>query len=269
MKFRAFLLGLALLVGGAVSLAAQDRRDVQVFGRVGSQLGIRVSDTANGVRVDDVEAGSPAEKAGIREGDLVVEFDGERVRSAMQLTRLVRETPNGRAVAVAVMRDGKRQALQATPETGRSFAFDEETMRELEERLRNLPPEFRVMPPLYRYDNPRRFEFRVPHGYGVPDIPFMGARGRLGVTVQSLTPDLEEYFGARNGGALVSSVRQNSSAAQAGMKAGDVITSINGRQISDADDLTRELRDLDGEFTIVVLRDKKETTLKGTLATRQ
>jgi S1-C subfamily serine protease len=269
-KFGALFLGLTLTVAAAISAAAQDRveprRDIQVLGQGGSQLGIRVSDTANGVRVDDVDAGSPADKAGIREGDVVVEFDGERVRSAMQLTRLVRETPNGRAVPVAVMRDGKRQALKATPEAGRSFAFDDDAMREMERGLRNLPREFRVVPPVYRYDNPRRFEYRLPDGWAEP---FMGSRGRLGVTVQSLTPDLEEYFGATNGGALVSSVAQDSAAARAGLKAGDVITSINGRQVSGSDDLMRELRDLTGEVTIVVLRDKKEMTLKGTLRPRQ
>jgi serine protease Do len=274
-KFGAFFLGLTLAVVAAISVAAQDRveprRDMRVFGGGGSQLGIRVSDSATGVRVDDVDTGSPADTAGIREGDVVVEFDGERVRSAMQLTRLVRETPNGRSVAVAVMRDGKRQALQATPEAGRTFAVDDETMRELERGLRNLPPEFRVVPPVYRYENPpRRFDYRLPDGYA-PDwaVPFMGSRGRLGVTVQSLTPELEEYFGAKNGGALVSSVAQDSTAAKAGIKAGDVITSVNGRRVSDADDLTRELRDLNGEVTIVVLRDRKEMTLKGTLGTRQ
>ena len=248
-KFGAFVLGLTLAVAGAVSLAAQDRNDVRVFGVDGAQLGIRVSDSANGVRVDDVNAGSPAEKAGIREGDVVVEFDGERVRSAMQLTRLVRETPEGRPVAVAVMRDGKRQTLQATPEAGRSFPFGGD-MREWERGLRDLP-QFRVMPPLYRYDNqPPRFEVR-------PE-----SRGRLGITVQSLTPDLEEYFGAKNGGALVSSVAPDSAGAKAGIKAGDVITSINGSQVSDSDDLRRGLDGLTGEITVVLLRDKKEVTLK-------
>jgi S1-C subfamily serine protease len=262
-KFGAFFLGLTLAVVAAVSVAAQDRRDMRVFGPAGGQLGISISDTANGVRVDTVHAGTPAEKAGIREGDLVVEFDGERVRSAMQLTRLVHETPEGRQVAVAVMRDGKRQTLQATPE---ARGFDPEL---LARELRELPRQFKVMPPEFNFrydDRPRRFEYRVPDGYA-PDwvVPYMGSRGRLGVTVQSLTPDLEEYFGARNGGALVSSVSQDSAAAKAGIKAGDVITSINGRSVSDSGDLTRELRDLTGEITIVVLRDKKELTLKATL----
>jgi len=255
-KFGAFFVGLALAVGPSTHerLAAQGVRSLGVFD--GAQLGISVSDTATGVRVDDVHARSPAAKAGIREGDLVVEFDGERVRSAMQLTRLVRETPNGRSVAVAVMRDGKRQALQATPESGRSFAFDDNALSELERGLRDLPRRYRVVPPLYRYEGfPPGFEYRLPES----------SRGRLGVSVQSLTPDLEEYFGAKNGGALVSSVLQDSAAAKAGVKAGDVITSINGRAVTDSDDLMRELRALRGEITILVLRDRKEVTLKATL----
>jgi membrane-associated protease RseP (regulator of RpoE activity) len=118
----------------------------------------------------------------------------------------------------------------------------------------------------YRFDNrdrdnrePRRFEYRLPGGV----MPFIaGSRGRLGVTVQSLTPDLAEYFGAKNGGALVSSVTKESAAAKAGVKAGDVITSINGKRVEDSDDLLREMGDAKGETTIVLLRDKKEVTLK-------
>lgn len=251
--FGAFFLGLTLVLAPSAheGLAAQDLRSLRVSD--GAQLGIQVSDTANGVRVDDVNAGSPAEKAGIREGDLVVEFDGERVRSAMQLTRLVRETPEGRQVPVAVMRDGKRQTLQAAPEFRETGAG----IRAPEYFLRQLPPFS------FEYDDrvPRRFEFRMPD----PDARFPARRGRLGVTLQSLTPELEEYFGAKNGGALVSSVARDSAAARAGVKAGDVITSINGRSVSDADDLMRELRTLEGEVTIVVLRDKQEMTLKAVI----
>ena len=262
MKFGVFFLGLTLAVAGAVSVsahpstheppAAQELRSLRAFGD--PQLGIHVRDTAEGVRVEEVGTGSAAEKAGIREGDLVVEFDGERVRSAMQLTRLVRETPEGRQVAVAVMRDGKRQALQATPE-GR------------EPRARNRDPEvfLRQLPHFdFEFDDrfPRRFEFRLPDpGSRIPE----SRRGRLGVSVQSLTPELADYFGAKHGGVLVSSVAQGSSAAKAGIKAGDVITSINSRQVSNPDDLMRELRDLTGDVAIVVVRDKKELTVTATV----
>jgi S1-C subfamily serine protease len=64
---------------------------------------------------------------------------------------------------------------------------------------------------------------------------------------------------------LVSSVARDSAAAKAGIKAGDVITSINGARVSDSGDLMHQLDAATGELTIVVLRDKKEMTLKATL----
>ena len=270
-KFGMFVLGLALAVGGAVSVAAQDRSElrrpnVMVLDGRGAQLGVSVSDVdvkgTAGVRIDDVDPDSPADAAGLREGDVVVEFDGERVRSARQFTRLVQETPDGRTVKIAVMRNGQKQVRDATPENRvtMDFGFDAERLREqLERGLR----EFHVEPPTFRDDGrgPRRFEYRLPGRV----MPYAGGRARLGVTIQSLTPQLEEYFGAKNGGVLVSSVTQDSPAATAGLKAGDVITSINGRSVTGSGDLMRELGDLTGEVTIGILRDRKEMTLKTVL----
>jgi S1-C subfamily serine protease len=291
-KFGIFCLGLVLAIGGAISVIsahpstqpssaepkiaslragdfAQSRRgDVFVLDGRGAQLGVRVSNVdvkapTGGVRIEEVNEDSPAEKAGLQEGDVVVEYDGERVRSARQFTRLVQETPDGRTVKIAVLRNGQKQTVDATPETGRNawnFEIDgDQIRREIERGLRDLPGE----PFEFHFDDrgPRRFEYRLPERV----MPFMGSRGRLGVSVQSLTPDLEEYFGATNGGVLVSSVARDSAAAKAGIKAGDVITSINGARVSDSGDLMHQLDAATGELTIVVLRDKKEMTLKATL----
>jgi serine protease Do len=269
-KFGLFVLGLTFAIGGAIALAAQDRAErrrpnVMVLDGRGTQLGVMISDVdatdAAGVRIDEVNPDSPAEKAGLKEGDVVIEYDGERVRSARQFTRLVQETPDGRTVKIAVMRNGQKQVVDATPDNRASFdvGIDADRLRDdIERGLRD----FRFEPPVFdfRFDDrgPRRFEYRLPEMV----MPFMGSRGRLGVTVQSLTPELEEYFGAKNGGVLVSSVAQDSAASRAGLKAGDVITSINGERVADSGDLMRELRDLSGEVTIAVLRDKKELTLK-------
>ena len=96
-------------------------RAIRLDGR-GSQIGVMVSDLEGagtaGVRIDGVDDDSPAAKAGLREGDVVVEFDGERVRSARQLTRLVQETPDGRAVKMTVTRGDARQTVEVTPEVG-------------------------------------------------------------------------------------------------------------------------------------------------------
>ena len=132
LKFGTFFVGLILAIAAAVSsLSAQtriqveprdgNRRDVMVLDGRGSQLGVMVSDVdakaaAVGVQIDEVNDDSPAEKAGIKSGDVIVEYDGERVRSARQFTRLVQETPEGRTVKIGLLRDGKRQTVDATPE---------------------------------------------------------------------------------------------------------------------------------------------------------
>jgi serine protease Do len=283
LKFGAFFLGLVVVVATLVTgVKAQSReRNFMVLDGRGSELGAMVSDVdvksaTPGVKVDEVHSDSPAEKAGLRAGDIVVDYDGERVRSARQFTRLVQETPEGRSVAIGIMRDGKKQTVKATPEAGRmtwNFGPDvDRALREAERGMRNfhfeIPPDFHE----FRFDDrdrdnrePRRFEYRVPQEFRVPVPGYGFGRGRLGVTVQSLTDELEEFFGAKNGGALVSSVSRDSAAAKAGIKAGDVIVSINGNAVSDSGDLMNALEDITGEATIVVLRDKKEMTLKATI----
>jgi serine protease Do len=298
LKFGAFFLGLlAAVVGLVTAVDAQgtwvqaepgrpfdfaqrgraERPDVMMLDGRGAQLGVMVSDPSQdpqadagairaGIVVDEVNPDSPAEKAGIRAGDLIVEYDGERVRSARQFTRLVQETPEGRSVSIALLRDGKRQTVNATPETGRmTWNFREPGTGSREPDVREW---FRGMPNFdfdFQDRLPRRFEYRMPDGvfrFPGSESGFPSSRGRLGVSVQSITPDLAEYFGAKNGGALVSSVTPDSAASKAGLKAGDVIVSINGRGVSDSDDLLREVEDTDGEAAIVVLRDRKELTLK-------
>jgi len=287
LKFGAFFLGLVLAIGALVTAVSAQTVRVQAEpggGRArvmtldgrGAQLGVMVSDldakagsATAGVKIDEVNANSPAEKAGIKAGDVVVEFDGERVRSARQFTRLVQETPEGRSVKIALLRNGKRQVVDATPETGAMTwnTIDPDRWRnDIERGMRG----FSFDMPEFRFDDrnggqPRRFEYRLPESA----MPFaFSPRGRLGVTVQSMTRDLEEYFGAKNGGALVSSVTPESAASKAGIKAGDVIVSINGHSVRDSDDLMREMEALTGEATIVVMRDKKEVTLKATIEAR-
>lgn len=236
------------------------RREMMVLDGHGSRLGVTVqdlgaADKTSGVRIDSVDPGSAAERAGIKAGDIVVEYDGERVRSARQFTRLVQETPEGRQVPMALMRDGKHQTLTATPEARAmtwNMSIDGDRLRRDVERSLEGLRDFRMdMPPMrFRFDN----DFAP------------SSRRRLGVSVDSLSDQLAQFFGAPDGGALVTSVEADSAAAKAGLKAGDVITSINGGRIHDAEHLRRALRDAsEGELTIDYLRDKKAATAKATL----
>ncbi len=102
------------------------------------------------------------------------------------------------------------------------------------------------------------------------DVFRLGSGQRLGISIESLDDQLAQYFGVKDG-TLVRSVTQGSAAEKAGLKAGDVITAVNGRQVYDPSDVTRALDRVEsaGEFTLDVMRDRKPLTLKGKLEPRQ
>ena len=259
---------------------AMVRRLAILDGR-GVELGVSIQDldakqqaTASGALVQEVREGSPGAKAGMKKGDIITDFDGEHVRSARHLSRLVAETPEGRTVKTAVLREGKRVDLSVTPESGTHAG------RRIEREF-----EFKVPPPDVFAGRPgddemmgpgpgsRKFFFdvRPPKGGGPGDFMwFAPGRARLGVGIEELTPQLAEYFGTKDG-LLVTSVEPDTPAAKAGLKAGDVITSVNGKAVSDGGELIEAVQSADdgAEVTVGYVRDKKAATAKATLEPRE
>lgn len=260
---------LAAAVTAALALAtrpvaaqAQPRVIVQPFGAT-AWIGVSVRDVTaddaskaklaqpSGVVVDSVREGSPAAKAGIQGGDIVVDFDGERVRSASHFTRLVQESVPDRQVAAVVVRGTSRQTLNVVPETSTAAnrVMSDQALRKLENLQSRLPRNFN-----FDFDDFAR-------GRGALQL------GRnLGATVTPLTDQLATHFGVKQG-VLVTTVAADSLAATAGLRAGDVITAINGQTVSSGADVTRALRESrsDGTLEIAVTRDKKPMTLKATI----
>jgi serine protease Do len=230
----------------------------------GGELGVTIRDldteqlkTGSGALVEDVRAGSAAEKGGIQKGDVIVEFDGERVRGQRHLSRLVGETPEGRTVKAAVMRGGKRVDLSVTPATAEWAArSDFEFFVPGPDHMPGMPREG------WRFysDEPRIQPFKR------GDDMFMPGRGRLGLGIQSLTPQLAEYFGTKDG-VLVTTVRPDSPAAKAGLKAGDVITTVDGKAVKDSGALTDAVREADDGASLALgyVREKKAGTATATL----
>ena len=227
----------------------------------GSSIGVSVRDLgadeasrakgqpSDGVLVDSVREGTPASKAGLKSGDVIIEFDGERPRSTRHFTRLVRETPPGRTVKMTVIRDGSRRTLDITPEaSNRVGGFPDAA-------LRALPRDFQ-----FNFDGNRNFFFEGP----------FGSTSRLGVVVTPLSDQLAAYFGVKDG-VLVSEVEANTPAASAGVKAGDVITSVNGHSITSPQDVINEVRNVQagGAIDLKITRDRKELSLKATIPERR
>jgi serine protease Do len=203
-------------------------------------IGISIEDQKDrGAMIRRVEPNSPAEKAGLHEGDVILEFNREQVSGVQQLTRLVRETPVGRTVDVKVRRDTKEEIFKVTTERGSDlrsgrFEFDVPGVHILADRIARDYP---------------RIEMNTVHV-------------QSGVRVEQLTDQLRDYFGVfSNNGVLVTSVDSGSAAEKAGLKAGDVITAIDGRNVRTSADFSREMR-ADPKPMLKIFRDKQEREIR-------
>ncbi len=205
---------------------------------------------SGGAVVIQVDEGGPAFKAGLQVGDVVVEFDGERVRSARHLVRLVREASEGHSVKMVVAARKEQRTLDITPEDGVSAMLNTpEIRRQFERGAGGLQEQLR-----------RQFEAEPEGAFGARS----GDRRRLGVELMPLSDQLATYFGTQSG-VLVARVEAESAAATAGVKAGDVLIRVNGTSVADVADVVREVRRSEPQLTLTMVRDKKELTLKATL----
>jgi len=163
---------------------------------------------------------------------------------------MIHEIPAGRSIQLSVWRDGRTQTISAT--LGKS-----------QERRRAM----KMVAP-----TPGTFAFRMPE---IPEIPSMewngnmlfgGGQPRLGIDAEDLSGQLGTFFGAPDGeGILVRDVNSGSPAEKAGVKAGDVITSLNGERIRTVGELREKLSakhaDKDRTVKLGVLRNKSEISL--------
>jgi serine protease Do len=208
-----------------------------------------------GVEITMVDRDAPAGKAGLREHDVILDFNGTAVESEEQLRRLIRETPPGRSVTLGISRDGNPmkvtvQLAEHSKVIGRN-------------RVIEIPP----MPPLPEMpDFSNRFD--VPGNIYV----IRNSSAILGVQTENLTSQLGDFFGVKNGeGVLVRSVEKGSPADKGGIKAGDVIVSIGEEKLSDRSDFSRVMRKYrsGGKLNLGVVRDKHEQTFSVELPQRR
>jgi serine protease Do len=189
---------------------------------------------ASGVQVTLVIPNSPAEAAGIKTGDVITEYNGQKVEDGDQFSRLVRETQAGRQVRLRVVRNGSAQVLIAKIGT-------------LSGDLPNPVP-----------------RNELPIAPATPDVPRSLMTWRnpvLGFDAEPLFGQLATYFGV-NEGVLVRSVANGSLAAQAGLKAGDVITMVGKAGVSTPAEITARLRMVTTpSVRITIVRERSEQTL--------
>ncbi|MFZ3331138.1 MAG: PDZ domain-containing protein [Candidatus Acidiferrales bacterium] len=178
-----------------------------------------------GVVVMDVEPSSPAAKAGLKDNDVIMQYDGQTVEGTVQFRRLVRETPAGRTVTLETSRNGVTQNISV--DLGDRSAFFEKKMKG---KMRD-------------FDN--ALAFSMPNPDFSFSMPVMEGRSPLlGIGAEDLSGQLGNYFGVPDGtGILVREVRPGMAAEKAGLKAGDVIIKVDGKPVHTLADLRTQLRD--------------------------
>ncbi|MCA1617804.1 MAG: PDZ domain-containing protein [Acidobacteria bacterium] len=229
-----------------------------------------VSGEPRGVGVREVVKGSPAEKAGLRVGDVIMRFDGEQVTSVRKLTRLIEEAAPGQAARLTVLRGGSEQQLTATLARRRPFigAGVGPLVRGLGGDL-HLGEGFGEHSELWQLKGDELRERLEEMRRKSPELFSLGSSRRIGVSTSSLGKQLADFFGVQHG-VLINSVEANSPAEKAGLKAGDVVTEADGKQVEDPDDLIRALgAKQEGEVTLTVVRDRNRRTVRVTPERRQ
>jgi serine protease Do len=262
MRLCSAVLGLGLLASLATpGFARQEDRIFDLRFGGGGFLGVRIRDVSKddvsafklpaerGVIVRDVESDGPGGKAGLREEDVIVRFQGHEVESASQFQRLVRETPPGRAVSLDVIRRGSSQTLTATVGGGEGF-----------EGFRfGGPGDPPFPPPVPPVVSPRAW------------APFESSGTtprKLGIRFEEISGQLARYFKVdAERGILIVDVDAEGPAGRAGLKAGDVVLKLDGKSIGSSHDLVQTVRRLDegSKVEVTVMRDGKPLDLAVTL----
>jgi serine protease Do len=238
-----------------------------------------LSGEPRGVAVTSVVSNSPAAKAGLQQGDVILRFDGEAVNSPQKLQRLISEAAPNHTARLTVSRGGSERELTATlakregaggtfellrTPDGQEFRRNDEELKRRAEEWQRYGREWEQRGEEWRRRNEelrRQFE-RMPRG----NFSFFSAGRRIGVQTTALTEQLADYFGvSERRGLLVTSVTENSPAAKAGIKAGDVIVEAEGEKVSAAGDLSRIInRRETGDVAVTIVRDRNRRTVRVT-----
>ena len=181
-------------------------------------------DGTKGALVSEVEAGGPAEKAGIEPGDVILEFDGRTVEKAGQLSRYAAATPAGKTVEAVLWRDGTRKTVRI--EVGRMPGKEEVASADRDRQADNRP--------------------------------------KLGLSLARLTPDARARLGLRDevDGVVVAQVEPDSPADRKGIRPGDVILGIDGKPVEEprqvVDGLQRAQAEGDRVVLLLIMRNGEQ-----------
>jgi len=254
--------------------AAEADADSAWGGRKGGYLGLSLrEDTKSnegGALVERVVTDSPAAKAGVKDGDVIVGFGGDIIRGPARVTEKIRAAKPGDKVIVDLRRDNKVQKVtivlgerpmmawrvrsdDGTPMTEEQQKALEKSLKSLDETLPGLDKRMSKL----KFYTPGRNSLMV----------FGRHKPLLGIEMVETTPELREAMGgSKEAGVLVGKVLSGSAAEKGGLKVGDMITAVEGEKVSDVGELSEAIEKNEGKTVdLDVVRDKRSIHLKAVL----
>ncbi len=198
-------------------------------------LGVTTEKATDGVKITDISKGSAAEKAGLKEGDIITKVGAKNISDPDDLRDAVTAYKPKEDVTISYKRDGKTSDVKATlGETSfaRSFSFNSNGIGN------------------------RDFNFTMPKIAAVPHEPFAMVwgigRGRLGVSIEDTDND---------SGAKITDVNDESVAAKAGLKENDIITEVNGKKVKDVNEVRKELAEVRDKISYNIKAKRNDTDM--------
>ena len=193
-------------------------------------------DHDRGAIIRHVVPGSPADKAGLKQGDIIIKLGGKELIDSDDLSKTIRAMSPGDDVDILIIRDGNKETIAATLGSGDEEDFESG--------------------PVFKW-------YGKPHSKSQTYIfkEFESNDTYIGVNLESLNDQLGEYFGVKDGnGILITEVLEDSPAEKAGLKAGDVIIEVDGEKIADISEVQKAVgqKEEGEEIELTLLRNKKK-----------
>lgn len=270
------------VVGLAQTPEPRGRAESRVFstflGGDGGYLGVQTEEVTKenfakyglrevrGVAIEKVVDGSPAQTAGLQNGDVIVKFNGEAITSVRKLTRLIGEVAPDHQAKVTILRGGDERELTATLGKRPTPRFAEGAFSiPGQSGVFRVPPigDLPTLPPMSEIP---RVEALPSMGEGNRDFYVFrsGSHRQIGIGVSPLTKQLGEHFGVESG-VMINNVRENSPAAKAGLKAGDIVIEVEGKAVKSDGDLIRAISEKkEGDISLTIVRDRNRQTIRVT-----
>lgn len=236
--------------GNNVRVPGQRNVTVTTSGGSRAYLGVATEKNEKGAKVTEVIEKSAAEKAGLKEGDIITSISGTTIKGSDDLSATIRKHKPEETIDLTYLRDGKEKKIKALlgkTEDAMVYNFDETFGREFERnfKFKMEPPVAMVSPRYpkgYSFGEDNVFEYRIMD------------RPKFGMDVED-NPDGD--------GVKVSKIEAESNAAKAGLLKDDIITEVEGNNIKNVDDLREELDESRDKSALQmkVLRNGKAETL--------